>query len=35
MIAVQVHRDSPDAKSHRWVPGGYHRFRNIAVKELR
>ena len=34
MIAVQVHRDNPDAKSHRWVPGGYHRYRNIAVKEL-
>jgi hypothetical protein len=34
MIAVQVHRDDPKAKNHRWVPGGYHRFRNIAVKEL-
>ena len=34
MIAVQVHRDSPDAKSHRWIPGGYHHFRNIAIKEL-
>jgi hypothetical protein len=34
MIAVQVHMDNPQAKSHRWVPGGFHRFRNIAVKEL-
>ena len=28
MIAVQVHG------GQRWVEGGYHRFRNIAVKEL-
>jgi hypothetical protein len=28
MIAVQVHM------GNRWVPGGYHRFRNIAVREL-
>ena len=28
MIAVQVH------SGKRWVEGGYHRFRNIAVKEL-
>ncbi|MDX1983786.1 MAG: family 16 glycoside hydrolase [Bryobacteraceae bacterium] len=28
MIAVQVHR------GNRWTPGGYHRFRNIAVREL-
>jgi hypothetical protein len=34
MIAVQVHRTAPDWKSQRWIPGGYHRFRNIAVKEL-
>jgi hypothetical protein len=33
-IAVQVHRTSPDWKQQRWVPGGYHRFRNIAVKQL-
>jgi hypothetical protein len=32
MIAVQAHRS--DEKTKRWVPGGYHRFRNIAVKEL-
>lgn len=29
MIAVQVHM------GNRWVPGGFHRFRNIAVKELK
>jgi hypothetical protein len=29
MIAVQVHGGT------RWVAGGFHRFRNIAVKELR
>ena len=29
MIAVQVHRTDK-----RWVAGGYHRFRNIAIKEL-
>jgi hypothetical protein len=29
MIAVQVH------SGQRWVEGGYHRFRNIAVKELK
>jgi hypothetical protein len=28
MIAVQVHRGD------RWAPGGWHRFRSIAVKEL-
>jgi len=28
MIAVQVHRGD------RWVAGGHHRFRNLAVKEL-
>jgi hypothetical protein len=28
MIAVQVHGGK------RWVAGGYHRFRNIAVREL-
>jgi hypothetical protein len=34
MIAVQVHMTSPDGKNPRWLPGRYHRFRNIAVKEL-
>jgi hypothetical protein len=29
MIAVQVHA------GNRWVDGGYHRFRNIAIKELK
>jgi hypothetical protein len=35
MIAVQVHLNNPNAKSQRWIPNGYHRFRNIAVKELK
>ena len=34
MIAVQVHMNDPKSKSQRWVAGGHHRFRNIAVKEL-
>ena len=34
MIAVQVHRTSPDGKNARWIPNGFHRYRNIAVKEL-
>jgi len=34
MIAVQAHFTRPDWKQQRWIPGGYHRFRNIAVKEL-
>lgn len=36
MIAVQSHMSNPDpkAKGNRWVAGGYHRFRNIAVREL-
>lgn len=34
MIAVQAHRSDPSKKDSRWIPGGYHRFRNIAVKEL-
>lgn len=34
MIAVQVHYSDPKWPNPRWVPGGYHRFRNIAVKEL-
>lgn len=34
MIALQVHRNNPAAKSQRWVAGGFHRFRRIAVKEL-
>ena len=35
MIAVQAHRTSPEWKSSRWKEGGYHRFRNIRVRELR
>jgi hypothetical protein len=31
-IAIQVHRSGDNYS--RWKPGGYHRFRNIAVKEL-
>ncbi len=34
MIAVQVHMTTPGAKNGRWIPEGFHRFRNIAVKEL-
>jgi hypothetical protein len=35
MIAVQVHRSDPQrAENSRWKQGGYHRFRNIAIKEL-
>lgn len=33
MIAVQAH--FTNEKTPRWVPGGFHRFRNIAVKELK
>ena len=29
MVAVQVHA------GNRWVPGGKHRFRNIAIRELK
>lgn len=31
-IALQVHRSGD--KFERWKPGGYHRWRNIGVKEL-
>lgn len=34
MIALQAHRSDPKAKNPRWVPGGYHRHRNVSVKEL-
>jgi hypothetical protein len=34
MIAVQAHRSNPEQKNSRWIPNGFHRFRNIAVKEL-
>lgn len=34
MIAVQAHRSDPKSTNTRWVNGGFHRFRNIAVKEL-
>jgi hypothetical protein len=32
MIALQVHFS--DEKTPRWAPGGFHRYRNVAVKEL-
>jgi hypothetical protein len=32
MIALQMHMSNKDTP--RWMPGGYHRFRNIAIKEL-
>ena len=35
MIAVQAHRSDPTKENSRWIAGGYHRFRNIAIKELR
>lgn len=34
MIAVQAHFSDVKSKNPRWVDGGFHRFRNIAVKEL-
>jgi hypothetical protein len=37
MIAVQSHKSNPDpnAKGNRWIPNGFHRFRNIAVREIK
>jgi hypothetical protein len=32
MIALQLHFS--DEKTPRWKDGGYHRYRNIAVKEI-
>jgi hypothetical protein len=32
MIALQMHYSSQDTP--RWTPGGFHRFRNIAIREL-
>ena len=35
MIALQAHRSDPKGKNPRWRPeGGFHRFRNLAIKEL-
>lgn len=35
MIALQAHRSDPKAKNSRWLPeGGFHRFRNVAIKVL-
>jgi hypothetical protein len=33
MIALQAHVSGE--KSPRWAPGGFHRFRNVAVRELK
>jgi len=35
MIALQAHRTDPAAKSQRWIPGGYHRYRKIKITELK
>jgi len=35
MIAQQSHRSDPKTKSQRWVEGGFHRFRNVGIKELK
>ncbi|MCX6595418.1 MAG: DUF1080 domain-containing protein [Acidobacteria bacterium] len=34
MIALQAHRSVPGSKNERWKAGGFHRYRNLAVKEL-
>lgn len=35
MIALQAHRSDPKSKNPRWrSEGGFHRFRNVAIKEL-
>ncbi|MFN7932867.1 MAG: DUF1080 domain-containing protein [Bryobacteraceae bacterium] len=35
MIALQAHRSDPKGKNPRWLrEGGFHRFRNVAIKEL-
>jgi hypothetical protein len=33
MIALQAHRSNE--KTPRWKEGGYHRYRNVAIRELR
>ncbi len=35
MIAVQAHMSDPKSPKTRWVAGGSHRFRNIAIKEIK
>ncbi|MBL0156178.1 MAG: DUF1080 domain-containing protein [Bryobacterales bacterium] len=35
MIAVQAHMSDPKSPKTRWVAGGFHRFRNIGIKELK
>lgn len=34
MIALQSHVTNPNQPGGRWVPGGYHRYRNIVIREL-
>lgn len=34
MVAVQVRRETPDAKSQPWAADGYRRFLNMKTKEL-
>lgn len=34
MIALQAHRSDPKAKNPRWKEGGFHRFRNVRIREL-
>jgi hypothetical protein len=34
MIALQTHKTVPGAKNGRWVDGGIHRYRNVAIREL-
>lgn len=34
MIALQAHRSDPKSPNSRWKAGGYHRYRNITVREL-
>lgn len=35
MIALQAHRSDPTKPNSRWKEGGFHRYRNVAIKELR
>jgi hypothetical protein len=35
MIALQVHRSTPNSTTSRWNPGGQHRYRNIGIKVLK
>jgi hypothetical protein len=35
MIALQAHISDPTKPNSRWVAGGYHKFRHVAIKELK